>query len=82
MVSDIVKNTKEFNLPTKVLAASFKTVDQIHRVSMVGAQSATIGPDLLMQLVKHPMTDISITQFEKDGKDAGSSILKIRLIFL
>lgn len=69
VVSDIVKNTKEFNLPTKVLAASFKTVDQIHRVSMVGAQSATIGPELLMQLVKHPMTDISLAQFEVDGKD-------------
>ncbi len=43
VVSDIVKNTKKFDLPTKVLAASFKTVDQIHRVSMAGAQSATIG---------------------------------------
>ncbi|WP_297087073.1 transaldolase family protein [uncultured Draconibacterium sp.] len=69
VVSDIVKNTKEFNLPTKVLAASFKTVDQIHRVSMNGAQSATISPDLLFQLIKHPMTDISIAQFEEDGKE-------------
>lgn len=69
VVTDIVKNTKEFDLSTKVLAASFKTVDQIHRVSMAGAQSATIGPDLLMQLIKHPMTDISIAQFEVDGKD-------------
>lgn len=69
VVADIVKNGKEFNLATKVLAASFKTVDQIHRVSMAGAQSITVGPDLLMQLIKHPMTDISIAQFEKDGKD-------------
>ncbi|MCY1723581.1 fructose-6-phosphate aldolase [Prolixibacteraceae bacterium Z1-6] len=69
VVADIVTNTVEFDLPTRVLAASFKTVDQIHRVSMVGAHSATIGPDLLMQLVAHPMTDISITQFEVDGKD-------------
>lgn len=69
VVSDIVKNTKEFNLPTRVLAASFKTVDQIHRVSMVGSHSATINPELLHQLITHPMTDISVTQFEKDGKD-------------
>uniref|UniRef100_UPI00321620E4 transaldolase family protein n=1 Tax=uncultured Draconibacterium sp. TaxID=1573823 RepID=UPI00321620E4 len=69
VVSDIVKNTKEFNLNTKVLAASFKTVDQIHRVSMAGAHSATVGPDLLNQLVAHPMTDISVAQFEVDGKD-------------
>jgi fructose-6-phosphate aldolase 2 len=69
VVADIVKNTKEFGLNTKVLAASFKTVDQIHRVSMVGSHSATIGPELLHQLVTHPMTDISVTQFEVDGKD-------------
>lgn len=69
VVSDIVKNTIEYNLPTKVLAASFKTVDQIHRVSMVGAHSATINPELLNQLIKHPMTDISVTQFEEDGKE-------------
>jgi fructose-6-phosphate aldolase 2 len=35
---------------------------------MVGAHSATINPELLHQLVKHPMTDISVTQFEEDGK--------------
>ncbi len=69
VVSDIVQNTIDYNLPTKVLAASFKTVDQIYRVSMAGAHAATIGPDLLFQLVKHPMTDISVRQFEIDGKD-------------
>ncbi len=69
VVSDIVKNTQDYNLPTKVLAASFKTVDQIYRVSMSGAHAATINPELLYQLVKHPMTDISVRQFEIDGKD-------------
>ncbi|MHA7111227.1 transaldolase family protein [Sunxiuqinia elliptica] len=68
VVSDIVKNMKEYGLNTKVLAASFKTVDQIHRVSMHGSHSATIGPDLLMQLIKHPMTDISIDKFNEDGE--------------
>jgi fructose-6-phosphate aldolase 2 len=69
VVRDIVKNMNDFRLPTKVLAASFKTVDQIHRVSMNGSHSATIGPDLLMQLIKHPMTDISVRTFLEDGKD-------------
>ncbi|TKG91203.1 fructose-6-phosphate aldolase [Puteibacter caeruleilacunae] len=69
VVADIVQNIYDFGLDTKVLAASFKTVDQIHRISMAGSQSATINPDLLMQLIKHPMTDISVAQFEIDGKD-------------
>ncbi len=68
VVADIVQNTVDFGLNTKVLAASFKTVDQIYRVSMAGAQSATINPELLFQLIKHPMTDISVQQFEKDGE--------------
>ncbi|WP_445586765.1 transaldolase family protein [Sunxiuqinia sp. A32] len=69
VVGDIVKNMNDYNLSTKVLAASFKTVDQIHRVSMKGSHSATIGPDLLMQMIKHPMTDISVKTFDDDGKD-------------
>ena len=68
VVSDIVKNISVYNLKGKVLAASFKTVDQIYRVSMAGAHSATIGPELLHQLIKHPMTDIGVKQFELDSE--------------
>lgn len=69
VVSDIVQNTIEYDINSKVLAASFKTVDQIYRVSMAGAHSATISPELLNQLIKHPMTDISIDKFSEDGKE-------------
>ena len=68
VVGDIVENITHFGLKGKVLAASFKTVDQIYRVSMVGAHSATINPELLHQLIKHPMTDISVKQFEMDAE--------------
>lgn len=68
VVGDIVKNIVEYGLTGKVLAASFKTVDQIYRVSMVGAHSATIGPELLYQLIKHPMTEIGVKQFEIDAE--------------
>jgi fructose-6-phosphate aldolase 2 len=69
VVGDIVQNMIDFKLDTKVLAASFKTVDQIYRVSMNRSHSATISPDLLMQLIAHPMTDISIATFTEHGKD-------------
>jgi len=68
VVGDIVKNIAAYDLKGKVLAASFKTVDQIYRVSMAGAHSATIGPELLHQLIKHPMTDIGVKQFELDSE--------------
>ncbi|HAH23318.1 MAG TPA: fructose-6-phosphate aldolase [Prolixibacteraceae bacterium] len=68
VVSDIVQNIYEYGLKGKVLAASFKTVDQIYRVSMAGAHSVTVGPELLHQLIKHPMTDIGVKQFEIDAE--------------
>lgn len=69
VVTDIVQNIFEYGLHGKVLAASFKTVDQIYRTSMAGAHSATISPELLHQLIKHPMTDIGVKQFETDAED-------------
>jgi fructose-6-phosphate aldolase 2 len=68
VVGDIVENIALYGLNGKVLAASFKTVDQIYRTSMAGAHSATISPELLHQLIKHPMTDISVKQFELDAE--------------
>ena len=68
VVGDIVQNISEYGLSGKVLAASFKTVDQIYRVCMAGAYSATIGSELLHQLIKHPMTDIGVKQFEIDAE--------------
>jgi fructose-6-phosphate aldolase 2 len=67
VVGDIVQNTKDFGLNTRVLAASFKTVDQLYRVSMNGAHAATVSPELLMQLMRHPMTDISVKTFKEDS---------------
>ncbi|RCW32532.1 transaldolase family protein [Marinilabilia salmonicolor] len=69
VVSHIVKSFNDFKLPTKVLAASFKTVDQVHRVTLTGCYSATISFELLERLRSHPMTNTSVESFLKDGKD-------------
>ncbi|MFC2090377.1 transaldolase family protein [Bacteroidota bacterium] len=61
-------NIKTYNLDTKVLAASFKTVDQVHRVSLHGCHAATISHEILERLRSHPMTDMSVKSFEEDGK--------------
>lgn len=68
VVKHIVENIREYKLNTKVLAASFKTVDQVHRVSMVGSHAATISHEVLERLRSHPMTDMSLEWFERDGK--------------
>ncbi len=68
VVKHIVDNINYFKLDTKVLAASFKTVDQVHRVSMVGSHAATISHEILERLRSHPMTDMSLDWFAKDAE--------------
>jgi fructose-6-phosphate aldolase 2 len=68
VVKHIVENIEHFNLNTKVLAASFKTVDQVHRVSMVGSHAATISYEIIEMLRSHPMTDMSLEWFARDAK--------------
>ena len=68
VVRAIVQTFNEYKLPSKVLAASFKTVDQIHRVTLTGCYSATISYELLQRLSHHPMTDMSVEGFDRDGK--------------
>ena len=67
VVSDIVKTLKLHNMNSKVLAASFKNVDQIYRVSMVGCHAVTVSYEVLTSLMNHPMTEKAVSDFEKDG---------------
>ncbi len=68
VVGYIVDSIAQYGLNTKVLAASFKTVDQVHRVSLVGSHSATVSFEILERLRSHPMTDTSVVAFEKDAE--------------
>ena len=68
VVGYIVDSITRYGLNTKVLAASFKTVDQVHRVSLVGSHAATVSYEILERLRSHPMTDIGVETFEKDAE--------------
>ncbi len=70
VVKEIVEQFNTYNLPTKVLAASFKTVEQIHKIAMVGAHSVTVNPDLMESLTYHPLTLYAIDDFMADWKSA------------
>lgn len=67
VVADIVEGFKINNINSKVLAASFKNVDQVYRVSMVGCHSVTASYDVLMAIASHPMTDRAVIDFEDDA---------------
>lgn len=58
-------------LPTKVLAASIRHPLHVTQAALAGAHIATIPPNVLSQLLKHPLTDIGIQRFLDDAKKAG-----------
>lgn len=66
VVEEIVDLFRLHNIKTKVLAASFKNVEQVHKVALVGGHAVTINPELYEQLVYHPLTLYAIDDFKKD----------------
>ncbi len=68
VVGEIAKMYKMFSLDTKILAASFKNVDQVKKAFLAGSDSVTISYDILEHMVYHPSTIESVNQFIKDWK--------------
>lgn len=66
VVREILQEFKLYDLKTKVLAASFKNVQQISEVSKLGVDAITVPLDLLEKTIEHPLTDWSIDQFISD----------------
>lgn len=67
VVEEIVNLFRQHNITEcKVLAASFKTIEQIHKIAMVGGHAVTLNPSLYEQLVYHPLTLYAIDDFMKD----------------
>jgi fructose-6-phosphate aldolase 2 len=66
VVAQIVTLFKNYQLDAKVLAASFKNVQQVHDVGMVGGQSVTVSAEIMDSLLSHPLTDTSVAQFIND----------------
>jgi len=66
VVAQIVEQFELYGMDCKVLAASFKNAEQVHKCSMVGCQSVTVTADILKNVISHPMTDAAIAGFDKD----------------
>lgn len=66
VVAEIVKQIEQYGLKCRVLAASFKNAEQVHRCASVGCHSVTVSADILQKVISHPMTDAAIADFEKD----------------
>lgn len=79
-VEKIVKLFREFDLPTKVLSASFRNVEQVTRVALAGSHYITLPPAFYEKLIWHPMTDGAIKGFEEDWQRVYDGVKPIELI--
>jgi len=66
LVSEIVKMFDHYKLPTQVIAASIRHPLHVIAAVKAGAHVATIPYAVLMQMIKHPLTDIGISRFAQD----------------
>ena len=48
---------------TKVIAASFKNVEQVHALIAAGIQSVTVPPEVVFTMIDHPGTKIAVDEF-------------------
>jgi transaldolase len=80
VVANIVRLFTAGGLSTKVLTASFKNVQQVQDVALAGAHPATMAPDLLDLVVKHPLTDSGVAGFDVDWASAfGADVTTLEL---
>ncbi len=68
LIGQIITIYKNYGYDTQVLVASIRHPLHVVESAMMGADAATIPYSVLMQLIKHPLTDIGIERFLSDWK--------------
>lgn len=66
IIANFSKIIQQNNSKTKVLAASFKNVGQVNDAYMCGAESATMGIDILEQAFAMPAIQKAVDDFTSD----------------
>ena len=74
MVRDMVQIFQNYDFTTKVLVASIRHPVHFLEAAKMGADVVTIPPQLLHQLLKHPLTDIGLEKFLTDWHRLGRKI--------
>jgi transaldolase len=74
LIRDIRAIYDNYDFPTKILAASIRTVTHVRESALAGADIATVPPKIFQSLLYHPLTDKGLTAFLSDAEKAGVKI--------
>jgi transaldolase len=68
LIEKIVTIYQNYDFQTEVLVASVRNPVHVVEAAMLGADICTIPLSVMLQLVKHPLTDVGLKKFVEDGK--------------
>ncbi len=68
LIDQIVRIYDNYGLETEVLAASIRHPMHVVEAALIGAHVATLPHKVILQLLKHPLTDIGLARFLEDAK--------------
>ena len=75
LISDICQIYSNYpNLNTEVLVASVRSPQHVAEAAKLGADVVTLPPNVLKQLITHPLTESGLQAFLDDWKKTGQSI--------
>lgn len=66
IIRDIAKIFKQYDIKSKIIAASIRNPLHVTECALAGADIATVPYKVIQQMIKHPLTDIGIEKFKKD----------------
>ncbi|MEL6569395.1 MAG: fructose-6-phosphate aldolase [Pseudomonadota bacterium] len=74
LIQEIRTIYDNYMFDTEILAASIRSPNHVKLSAMMGADVATVPPNVLTSLVKHPLTDKGLAVFLADTEKAGVKV--------
>jgi len=71
VIEDTLQIYRNYEIETQVLVASIRHPVHVVDAAKLGAHVATMPPEVLEKMVKHPLTDIGLKRFLDDWQKAG-----------
>lgn len=74
LVRDIADIFSIHQISTEIIAASIRKTQHIEQCALAGAHIATVPYQVLMDAMKHPLTDAGLARFKADWAKAGKTV--------
>jgi len=74
LIDQIVRIMENYDFPTEVLVASIRSPLHLLHAAEAGAHVATLPPNVIKQILQHPLTDAGLEKFLADWRKTNQKI--------